>query len=53
LTRIDGGLIPQMELPGGGRSGFDPPASSIDRMVKESAIGIFAMSKSVAKKYKN
>jgi hypothetical protein len=42
-----------MELPGGGSGGFDPPAKSIDRIVKESAIGIFAMSEAVALKYRN
>ncbi|XP_023302831.2 carboxypeptidase B-like [Lucilia cuprina] len=40
-----------MELPGGGSMGFNPPASSIDRMVKETWVGIRAMAKKVAEKY--
>lgn len=40
-----------MELPGGGRNGFDPPASDIQRMANESVIGIFAMIQAVADKY--
>lgn len=42
-----------MELPSGGSSGFDPPESSIQAMVEESAIGIFSMAKAVAEKYNN
>lgn len=42
-----------MELPGGGSSGFDLPAKSIDKTVKETATGIFAMIKAVSKKYEN
>ena len=42
-----------MELPAGGRHGFDPPAKEIEKSVQESAAGIFAMSEAVARKYKN
>lgn len=41
-----------MELTGGGWFGFDLPASEIDKNVKESAVGIFAMTEAVAVKYK-
>lgn len=37
-----------MELPG---DGFNPPASSIDRMVKETWVGIRAMAEKVVAKY--
>ncbi|XP_055624827.1 carboxypeptidase B-like [Toxorhynchites rutilus septentrionalis] len=37
-----------MELPGGGSIGFDPPASSIEKSVKESWVGIRAMALKVA-----
>ncbi|XP_055532026.1 carboxypeptidase B-like [Wyeomyia smithii] len=40
-----------MELPGGGSQGFNPPASAIERSVKESWIGIKAMALKVAQKY--
>lgn len=40
-----------MELPGGGRYGFDPPASDIQRIANETVIGIFAMIEAVADKY--
>lgn len=40
-----------MELSGGGWFGFDLPASEIDKNVKESAVGIFAMSETVAKMF--
>ncbi|XP_061400260.1 carboxypeptidase B1-like [Musca vetustissima] len=40
-----------MELPGGGLTGFDPPASKIDPYVKETWIGIRAMAKKVVEKY--
>ncbi|KAH8322419.1 hypothetical protein KR067_004376 [Drosophila pandora] len=40
-----------MELPPGGRDGFDPPASDIDRLVKESWVGISAMARRVVTKY--
>ena len=40
-----------MELPGGGVTGFDPPAASIDGFVKETWIGIRAMAKKVVEKY--
>lgn len=42
-----------MELPGGGIFGFDLPARDIDKTVKESAIGIFAMIDKVNSKYPN
>lgn len=41
-----------MELGGGGWFGFDLPASEIEMNVKESAVGIFAMSQVVAQKFK-
>lgn len=37
-----------MELGGGGWFGFDLPAKDIDRNVRESAVGILAMSETVA-----
>ncbi|XP_049313513.1 carboxypeptidase B-like [Bactrocera dorsalis] len=40
-----------MELPRGGIYGFDPPASSVDRLVKETWVGIRAMGKKVTEKY--
>uniref|UniRef100_A0A1L8EGA8 Putative carboxypeptidase b-like protein n=1 Tax=Haematobia irritans TaxID=7368 RepID=A0A1L8EGA8_HAEIR len=40
-----------MELPGGGVTGFDPPASSINGFVTETWIGIRAMAKKVVQKY--
>lgn len=40
-----------MELPGGGMGGFNPPASEIEKSVKESWIGIKAMALKVAQKY--
>ncbi|XP_036336860.1 carboxypeptidase B-like [Rhagoletis pomonella] len=40
-----------MELPDGGSSGFDPPASDIDRLVKETWVGIRAVAKKVTEKY--
>lgn len=40
-----------MELPGGGSGGFNPPASSIEKIVKESWVGIKAMAEKVAEKY--
>ncbi|EDW26335.1 GL26418 [Drosophila persimilis] len=39
-----------MELPPGG-TGFDPPASAIDQMVKETWVGIAAMARKVVQKY--
>ncbi|XP_039488641.1 carboxypeptidase B [Drosophila santomea] len=39
-----------MELPFGG-TGFDPPASDIDRIVKETWVGIAAMARIVIQKY--
>lgn len=41
-----------MELGGGGFFGFDLPASEIEKNVKESAVGIFAMTETVARKFK-
>lgn len=40
-----------MELPGGGNTGFDPPASEIRKSVEESWIGIKAMILKAASKY--
>ncbi|XP_053684599.1 carboxypeptidase B-like [Sabethes cyaneus] len=40
-----------MELPGGGNGGFNPPASAIEKSVKESWIGIKAMALKVAQRY--
>lgn len=40
-----------MELPGGGSTGFDPPASDIKNSVHESWIGIKAMILKAATKY--
>ncbi|XP_058464959.1 carboxypeptidase B1-like [Malaya genurostris] len=40
-----------MELPGGGFGGFNPPASAIEKSVKESWLGIKAMALKVAQKY--
>lgn len=40
-----------MELPGGGSTGFDPPASDIKKSVHESWIGIKAMILKAATKY--
>lgn len=40
-----------MELPAGGEYGFDPPASDIDRLVKETWVGIEAMARKVTEKY--
>lgn len=40
-----------MELPSGGSSGFDPPPTEIDRLVKETWVGIRAMGKRVTTKY--
>ncbi|XP_063698203.1 carboxypeptidase B1-like [Culicoides brevitarsis] len=40
-----------MELPGGGRQGFDPPPSSIDHTVKETWEGIKSMAIRVVEKY--
>lgn len=40
-----------MELPGGGSTGFDPPATDIRKSVEESWIGIKAMIKKAATKY--
>lgn len=42
-----------MELGGGGWYGFDLPAKDIKKNVQESAIGIFAMSEVVARKFKS
>lgn len=42
-----------MELAGGGWFGFDLPASEIEKNVKESAVGIAAMSEVVIRKFKN
>lgn len=39
-----------MELPPGG-TGFDPPASDIDHLVKETWVGIAAMARKVVEKY--
>jgi len=39
-----------MELPFGG-TGFDPPASDIDSIVKETWVGIAAMARKVIQKY--
>lgn len=41
-----------MELGEGGWFGFDLPAREIDKNVKESAIGIHAMSEVVAQKFR-
>lgn len=41
-----------MELGGGGWFGFDLPARDIEKNVKESAIGIYAMSEVVARKFR-
>lgn len=40
-----------MELPGGGNGGFNPPPSSIEKIVKESWLGIKAMALKVAQKF--
>ncbi|EDV97049.1 carboxypeptidase B [Drosophila grimshawi] len=40
-----------MELPRGGNNNFDPPASDIDRLVKETWVGIVAMGRKVIEKY--
>lgn len=40
-----------MELPGGGSTGFDPPATDIRKSVEESWIGIRAMFLKAATKY--
>ncbi|KAH8365479.1 hypothetical protein KR093_001182 [Drosophila rubida] len=40
-----------MELPAGGQNYFDPPPSDIDRLVKETWIGIRAMAQKVVRKY--
>ncbi|XP_054733872.1 carboxypeptidase B-like [Anastrepha obliqua] len=40
-----------MELPAGGSSGFEPPASDIDRLVREAWAGIRALAKKVTVKY--
>ncbi|XP_014099996.3 carboxypeptidase B1 [Bactrocera oleae] len=40
-----------MELPDGGDSGFDPPPSDIDRLVKETWTGIRAMGMKITTKY--
>lgn len=40
-----------MELPGGGNGGFNPPPSSIKKIVKESWVGIKAMAHKVAQKF--
>ncbi|XP_064539840.1 carboxypeptidase B1 [Drosophila montana] len=40
-----------MELPAGGLNYFDPPASDIDRLVKETWVGIEAMARKVIEKY--
>jgi hypothetical protein len=40
-----------MELGEGGWFGFDLPPGEIDKNVKESAIGIYAMSEVVAQKF--
>ncbi|KAH8398786.1 hypothetical protein KR222_003920, partial [Zaprionus bogoriensis] len=40
-----------MELSGGGVTGFDPPASSIDEFVTETWIGIRAMAEKLIEKY--
>jgi len=39
-----------MELPAGG-TGFDPPASDINHLVKETWVGIAAMARRVIQKY--
>ena len=41
-----------MELSGGGWFGFDLPAQDIEKNVKESAIGVYSMSKTVAQKFR-
>lgn len=40
-----------MELPGGGRLGFDPPASSIEKYAKESWEGIKSMAIRISEKF--
>lgn len=40
-----------MELPSGGSTGFNPPPSQIQRIVKESWVGIKAMALKVDQKY--
>jgi hypothetical protein len=40
-----------MELGGGGWLGFDLPAREIERNVRESAVGVFAMTETVARKF--
>lgn len=40
-----------MELPRGGVAGFDPPPSSIEKLVTETWIGIHAMGRHIAKYY--
>lgn len=40
-----------MELPGGGRQGFDPPPSSIEKSVKETWEGIKSMAIRIVEKY--
>ncbi|TDG52921.1 hypothetical protein AWZ03_000464 [Drosophila navojoa] len=40
-----------MELPAGGANYFDPPPADIDRLVKETWVGIVAMAQKVVEKY--
>lgn len=40
-----------MELPRGGVAGFDPPPTSIEKLVSETWIGIHAMGRHIAKYY--
>lgn len=40
-----------MELPGGGRGGFDPPPTSIEKSVKESWEGLKSMAIRIGEKY--
>ncbi|XP_055840785.1 carboxypeptidase B-like [Episyrphus balteatus] len=49
VTNIPISII--MELPGSGSVGFDPPESNIDRLVKETWVGIRAMGLAVINKY--
>ena len=42
-----------MELTGGGWFGFDLPAREIEKNVKETAIGIAAMSETVSQMFSN
>lgn len=50
-ARADARISITMELPSGGKQGFDPPPSDIKPYVEESWIGIVAMANRVIAKY--